>query len=103
MEHLKIFARGELLVTSTGEAIVDEVLPRSVLDSPDIFINVEFDPNEPCPPCAGDTTDDTLDWELFIRTVHERFHLKKEEELRLKIVWNVNTARTILWRIYVAE
>jgi len=107
MKHKNIFAEGELLVTSSGSAVVNEVLPRSVLESPEIFISVEFDPDEPCPPPCGSDSPDDLDWELFLRTVHsENPRLAKftqKEELRLKIIWTVSTARTILWKIYIPE
>jgi hypothetical protein len=96
----KVFAEGELLVTGSGEVIIDEVLPRSraLLVSADEYISVCFDPSEPGPPpCAGGTPDE-LDWELFLRKHHER---RGDEELKLKITWTVQTARTIVWKIEV--
>jgi hypothetical protein len=100
----KIFAKGELFVTRSGEVIVDEILPKSraLLVQPDSYISVEFDPNQPPPPpCAGGLIDE-LDWELFVRRVEGSHHFgRPEEELRLKICWQVQTARTILWSIRV--
>lgn len=98
----KIFAQGEMLVTGTGEVIIDEVLPRmrALLVQPDLYITVEFDPNEPPPPpCAGGLPEE-LDWELFFRSPsHEgRQH---DEQLKLKIDWHVNSARTVIWSIRV--
>lgn len=96
----KVFAEGDLLVTGTGEVIIDEVLPRSraLLVSGDDYITVVFDPNDPAPPpCAGGAEDE-LDWELFIRKHH---HAHAGEELKLKITWTVQTARTIKWKIEV--
>ncbi len=92
----RIFSDGELLVTGTGEVVVDEVLPRSraLLVQPEAYITVEFDLDEAPPPCAGGGEDE-LDWELFLR---KNGH---EDELRLKISWSVNSARTILWQIKV--
>lgn len=104
----KVLASGELLVTGNGEVVIDEVLPRTraILVQPELYIFVEFDPNESCPPpCAGGGEDE-LDWELFFKQVHPEHrhrgrHGKEEEELRLKICWHVQTARTIVWRIKV--
>ena len=103
----KVFAKGEMLVTDTGEVIIDEVLPRSraLLVQPEAYITVEFDPNEPPPPpCAGGLPDE-LDWELFFRHVHDahmhHHHPGSEEELKLKICWRVSTARTVIWQITV--
>ena len=92
----RIFAKGDLLVTDTGEVVIDEVLPRSraLLVQPEAYITVEFDPNEAPPPCAGGGEDE-LDWELFLRKSHG------DDELRLKISWTVTSARTILWQIKV--
>jgi hypothetical protein len=94
----KVFASGDLLVTGIGEAVIDEVLPRSraLVVHPDVYIVVEFDPCEPSPPPCVGGTEDELDWELFLRHGHGH-----EEELKLKITWTVNSARTILWRIKV--
>ena len=92
----RIFSRGDLLVTGQGEVVVDEVLPRSraLLFQPEEYITVEFDPNEVPPPCTGGGEDE-LDWKLFLRKV------RHDDELRLKISWSVNSARTILWQIKV--
>ena len=99
---MKIFAEGEMLVTGTGEVIIDEVLPRmrALLVQPDAYITVEFDPKElPCPPCVGDGSEE-LDWELFFRHAHD--HKKsQDEELKLKITWKVNSARTVIWSVLV--
>lgn len=105
MAATRVFARGSLLVTDTGEVIIDEVLPRNraMLTDPDSYIFVEFDPAEPPPPpCAGGLPDE-VDWELFFRHTHDT-HLdlkKKPEELKLKIDWRVSTARTIVWQILI--
>jgi hypothetical protein len=97
----KVFAAGELVVTDTGEVVIEETLPRSraLLVQPENYITVEFDSSEPPPPpCAGGGVDE-LDWELFMhRTHHVGGH---EEELKMKIFWSVQTARTIKWRIKV--
>lgn len=103
----KVLASGMLLVTDTGEVIIDEVLPRSraLLVQPESYIVVEFDPSEPPPPpCAGGCPDE-LEWELFFKHIHNHHighgHKGHEEELKLKITWQVQTARTIIWKISI--
>ena len=103
----KAYASGELLVTGCGEVVIDESLPRSraLMVQPELYIHVEFDPNEaPPPPCAGGLLDE-LEWELFFKRDHGHGHShgshSHEEELKLKITWQVNSARTIIWRIKV--
>jgi hypothetical protein len=103
----KVLSKGEMLVTDTGEVVIDEVIPRSraMLVAPENYISVEFDPNEPPPPpCAGGLEDE-LDWELFMKQHHDHHvlphHPRHEEELKLKIVWRVQTARTVIWQISV--
>ena len=101
----KIFTAGGLLVTGTGDFIIEEVIPktRAMLVHPHRFVRVCFDPDEPAPPpCAGCSSDE-LAWEMFFHPVprhhHQRDHVEPEEELRLRIKWRVSTARTILWEI----
>lgn len=98
MSHV-IADAGELLVTGTGEVIIDEVMPESpeLLRHPQRYITVEFDQDAPAPPpCAGGHHGaDELRWELII--VRSPRH--SGEELRLRIDWNVNNARTIKWSV----
>lgn len=105
----KIYAAGELLVTGHGEVVIDEVVPKSraLLVHPTQFIHVKFDPQEQLPPpCAGDVSPDEVHWDLFLLPMNHgggghHGHHGTEEELRLKIKWKVQTARTILWEIHV--
>lgn len=111
----RIFAEGELLVTGEGDVVIDKVLPRlrPLLVEPTVYITVEFDPCEHVPPpCAGGQPDE-LDWELFFHTFHHRHHDRdhddddrrprgsEEEELKLRILWSVSTARKVLWKIRI--
>lgn len=99
-----VFASGTVLVTdATGEVIIDEVLPknRDLLQNPELYIMVGFDPSEPPPPpCVGGVPDE-CDWELFFSHVHDTYfsHREKVEELKLKILWRVSGTRTIVWKI----
>ena len=98
MSHNTVIAAGELLVTGKGEVVIDEPMPHSpeLLRHPYKYVTVEFDPNEPPPPpCAGNDDPDELRWELII----VRHHHHHGEELRLRIDWSVNSARTILWSV----
>ena len=98
MSHHTVIAAGELLVTGQGEVVIDEVMPRSpeLLRHPYKYITVEFDPSQPPPPpCAGGDEPDELRWELII----VRHHHHHGEELRLRIEWDVNSSRTILWSV----
>lgn len=122
--QLVIIAEGYLLVTGEGEIVIDEVLPRhrALMVTPETFISIDFDPCEPPPPpCAGTGEEDEIDWELFFKkhdhkTKHRcRRHGEShdhslcanpegddfKEELRLKIFWSVNSARTIKWLVKV--
>lgn len=103
----KVFAKGELLVSDCGEVVIDEIVPKSraLLVQPEAYVVVEFDPHEPPPPpCAGGLQDE-CDWELFFKHIHDahghHHHQGHEEELKLKISWRVQTARTIIWQIRV--
>jgi len=109
----KLFSTGTVLVTGTGEIVIDEVLPsnKAMLENPDVYITVEFDPTAPAPPpCAGGLLDE-CDWTLFFRHIHDtrldtRVKLDpthRVEELKLKIEWNVSSARTLIWTIRVPE
>jgi len=101
----RLFASGTVLVTGSGELIIDEVLPaiKTILENPDIYIVIEFDPNAPAPPpCAGGLPDE-CDWTLCFKHVHDDTHIdpkQRHEELKLKIEWRVAAARFLTWRIY---
>jgi hypothetical protein len=101
----QVFAQGSLLVTGEDEVIIDEVLPpnKALLQDPESYITVQFDPTQPSPsPCAGGLPDE-VDWELFFTHVHDvglfSFAKKKREQLKLKILWRVQSSRTVLWQI----
>src|SRR5579863_1752815 len=91
-----VFAQGSLLVTGEDEVVIDEVLPadKALLQNPEAYITVQFDPSQPAPPpCAGGLPDE-VDWELFFKHIHDTglFGLqKKREELKLKILWRVQS------------
>jgi hypothetical protein len=99
----QVFAQGTLSVTGEDQVIIDEVLPanKALLQDPEAFITVQFDPTQPAPPpCAGGLPDE-VDWELLFTHVHDTslFNLKKKEQLKLKILWRVSSSRTIAWQI----
>ena len=106
---VEMLAQGDLLVTGCGHVIVDCIIPRSraLLIQPENYITVEFDPHEPAPPPCNTGEPDELKWELFFHHAHDEqrhhdyHHAGAEEELRLRIMWHVNEARTIIWRIKV--
>lgn len=94
-----------MLVTGTGEIVIDEVLPpnKAFLEDPDAYVTVEFDPNSPVPaPCVVDLPDE-CDWTLFFKHVHDTHlnHHQKAEELKLKVQWRVASSRTLIWQIRV--
>lgn len=99
----RIVAKGDLLVVDEGSIVINEPLPEvhGLLDDPERYIVIEFDPNQPAPPpCAGDDADE-LDWELTFTHRHDT-HVEPKNNvdlLRLKIMWRVSTARTIVWRM----
>jgi|SRR5579885_998809 len=98
-----VFAQGILHVTGEGEVVIDEVLPadKSLLKDPEAYITVQFDPNQPAPPpCPGGLPDE-VDWELFFTHVHDvGLHRgKKREQLKLKVLWRVQSDRAVLWTI----
>jgi hypothetical protein len=98
----RVIASGTLMVTGTGEVVIDESIPKSraMLVQPDLYVTVQFDPSEPPPPpCAGGLPDE-VDWELFFKHIHDT-HLTKEkaEQLKLKIEWRVSAARTVVWQV----
>ena len=89
---------GELIVTGKGEVVIDDVVSHSpkMFKHPHRYVSVEFDPHRHLsPPCAGHDVPDCLNWELIIfRHPHHG-----KEELRLRINWNVNRTRAIVWTI----
>lgn len=98
-----VFAQGSLHVTGEGEVVIDEVLPadKSLLKDPEAYITVQFDPTQPAPPpCPGGLPDE-VDWELFFTHIHDTGLIggKKREQLKLKILWRVQSDRTVLWTI----
>ena len=99
----QVFAQGSLLVTGEDEVVIDEVLPKNkaLLTNPELYITVQFDPNQPAPPpCAGGLPDE-VDWELFFKHVHDPGLVgkKPKEELKLKILWRVQSSRMVTWSI----
>jgi hypothetical protein len=97
----QILAQGSMLVVDAGNVIINEPLPRvpGLLDDPERYVTVEFDPNEPSvPPCAGSESDE-LDWELAFKHRHDAETGDCIDDLHLKITWQVSTARTINWRL----
>jgi len=98
-----VFAGGTLLVTGENEVVIDEVLPtnKAILTNPEQYITVQFDPNQPAPPpCAGGLPDE-VDWELFFQHIHDTGLLpgQPREQLKLKILWRVQTSRSVVWQI----
>ena len=90
-----------MLVVDAGNVVINEPLPRvhGLLDDPEKYIVVEFDPNEPSvPPCAGSEADE-LDWELTFKHRHDEESRACIDDLHLKITWRVSTARMIIWRL----
>ena len=103
----QVFASGSLLVTGEDEVVIDEVLPpnKALVQNPEAYVIVQFDPNQPAPPpCAGGLPDE-VDWELFFQHVHDvglfGFKKNKREQLKLKILWRVATSRTVSWQIMI--
>ena len=99
----KIFAQGTLDVTGADEVVIDEILPqnKALLQNPEQYVSVQFDPNQPAPPpCAGGVQDE-VDWELVFKHTHQVgfFSRKPKEQLKLKIMWQVQTSRTVIWSI----
>jgi len=100
-----VFAQGLLTVTGEDEVVIDEVLPshKGLLENPEAYITVQFDPSQPAPPpCAGGLPDE-VDWELFFTHVHDPgvlgFLKKKRDLLKLKILWRVSSSRAVVWQI----
>ena len=91
----KVTSEGELHVTGDGQIVIDEPLKRTralLIRSVDAII-VEFGTNDPpCPPCAGEAPDEVR-WEV----------IERRRELFLKITWHVNSARTIIWKIFEVD
>ena len=84
-----------MTVTGRGHVTIDEPLKRSraLLVHSEEAVLVEFDPNEPPPPpCAGEAPDE-LKWEA-VEVRHQLF---------LRISWRVNTARTIIWKVFEVD
>jgi len=75
---------GELDVVGSGEVVIDIGRNRSVL-------SVTFEDDENCvlPPCGGGLPDE-LDWMIVRVTKHT---------YALKIVWDVQRPRKILWAV----
>jgi len=84
-----------MTVTGHGEVVIDEELKRSraLLVHSEEAVYVGFKEDEHCaPPCAGGRPDE-LRWEL----------IERRRQLFLKIHWHVNSARTIIWKIYEVD
>lgn len=100
----KIVAEGNLLVVDVGNVVISEPLVKlhGLFDDPDKYVVVEFDPSEPvCVPCAGNSSDDDLlDWELTFKHSHDQESGDCVDKLHLKIMWDVSSPRTIVWRLY---
>lgn len=95
----QVLAEGSLLVVDAGNVVINEPLQHihGLLDDPEKYVTVEFDPNEPSvPPCAGSEADD-LDWELTFKHRHDEDSGECIDDLHLKITWQVSSARTIIW------
>jgi hypothetical protein len=104
-----VYASGTLQVTGEDEVVIDETLPqnKALLENPEAYIVVQFDPSQPAPPpCAGGLPDE-VDWELFYQHVHDvgmfGFKKNKRDVLKLKILWRVQSSRTIIWQILQEE
>lgn len=98
----QVIAEGSMLVVDAGNVVINEPLPKvhGLLDDPEKYVVVEFDPDEPCaPPCAGGEADE-LDWELTFKHRHEEETGDCADDLHLKITWRVSSARTIIWRLF---
>ena len=98
-----LFAMGALHVTGEGEVVIDEVVPvnKALLQDPEAYITVQFDPNQPAPPpCPGGLPDE-VDWELFFQHIHDPGLIpgQPREQLKLKVLWRVQSDRTVLWQI----
>lgn len=101
----RILARGQLLVVDTGSIVINEPLPKmpGMFDNIEKYVVVEFDSSEPVsPPCSGGCVDvDQLNWELTYKHRHDaRATPPGVDTLRLKIMWQVSTARTIVWKLF---
>jgi len=97
----QIIAEGNILVVDAGNVVINEPLQHvpGLLDDPEKYVVVEFDPNEPSvPPCAGSEADE-LNWELTFKHRHEEETGRCIDDLHLKITWQVSSARTINWRL----
>lgn len=95
----KVLLEGELLVTGTGEIIIEECLKPSRALSTCAFdvINVKFVGEPQCPPCAPFGPDE-LKWNVFARKKRHG-----SEELFLRISWQVSSSRTIAWRVFEVD
>ncbi len=89
---------GELLVTGSGDIVIDDIpLFDNMILRPHKHIDVFFLDKEPQASCNIDGPDNVT-WTM----IHTHKHLKNglcKRRLRLKIVWSVNTTRTIRWCI----
>lgn len=91
----RIIDEGELLVTGSGEVILEQPLRRSraLLIHSEEAVIVYFSPDDdPCPPCAGEAPDE-LEW----------MAIERRREIFLKICWRVNCARTIIWKVFEVD
>lgn len=99
-----VLEQGELLVTGTGETIINKPLKRSralMVRSEEAAL-VYFDENEPpCPPCASSEPDE-LEWDVFEHQLQHPHECEDEHvgKIYLRIKWHVNCARTIKWCIF---
>jgi hypothetical protein len=101
---LKIAASGHIVAAGSGSIVIEEHLPMfsGMLENPDRYFNVEFDPHEaPRPPCAGGDEEDTVEWELVFKHRHKKYDQKPgADTLQLKISWRVSSVRSIIWRTF---
>jgi len=96
-----VIASGTLLVTGTGDVVLDEDLSKfrkRLLKHPQRHIFVQFDDSDPGPaPCTSGPPD-SVTWSLLFEHSHDELsHCKNC--LKLKLSWTVASSRTISWRV----
>lgn len=98
----KVYAHGELLVTGKNETVIETPLRRSralFIHSTEA-ISVEFrDPPPPPPPCSNPVPDE-LSWDLYEHDWNKHTHGR---DLFLKIRWDVQSPRHVVWRVFDVE
>lgn len=95
-----VAAQGTLLVTGSGNVVVDKTLltDHRLLQDPERFIVVEFDPLVPVPPPCAHDNEDSVDWEL----IYQPHHNVIDGKLQLKVIWHVNGSRHVVWTVYAS-